>query len=115
MRLIIENSYKEDLKPFINDIIIPVIAQYLYAILDSKYLKIIDDYLYKKYNKYVSSKQIISVALNNMQLHKFGDNYQISINPNVVIKQIDAKLYDLCALINYGNLEVPPYNIFDQV
>ena len=39
MRLIIYNVHNENLKPFIEDIIIPCCSQILYSIIDRKYLK----------------------------------------------------------------------------
>ena len=114
MRLIIENSYNEDLKSFINDIIIPACSQILYSIIDRKYLKHFDTYLSNKYKTNISSDHIIRIALKNLIIYNHQDNYQITINPNIFVPGINAKLYDLCALINYGNMEIHPYPIFDK-
>ena len=114
MRLIIDNPTKEDLKPFIQDIIIPSISQILYSQIDRNYIKHIDKYLSVKYDKQISATQIIKYALNHLIIEKHQDQFQVTINPNVFIKEINAKLYDICALINYGNLELAPYPIFDK-
>lgn len=114
MRLIIENSYNEDLKPFINDIVIPACSQVLYSIIDRRYLKHFDTYLSNKYKTSINSNHIISIALKSLIIHKHQDNYQITINPNIFIPGINAKLYDVCALINYGNLDITGYPIFDK-
>lgn len=114
MRLIIENSYNEDLKPFINDIIIPACSQVLYSIVDRKYLKNFDKYLSNKYKTNINSNHIISIALKSLMIYNHQDNYQITINPNIFVPGINAKLYDICALINYGNLDITGYPIFDK-
>ena len=114
MRLIIENSYNEDLEPFINDIIIPACSQIFYSIIDRKYLKNFDAYLSNKYKTNISSNHIISIALKSLIVYNHQNNYQITINPNIFVPGINAKLYDLCALINYGNMEISPYPIFDK-
>lgn len=114
MRLIIENSYNEDLKPFISDVVIPACSQILYSIVDRKYLQKFDLYINKTYNTNISTNNIIALALKNLIIENHQSNYQITINPNLFIPGINAKLYDICALINYGNSELSPYNIFDQ-
>lgn len=114
MRLIIENSYNEDLKSFINDIVIPACSQILYSIIDRKYLKNFDNYLSNKYKTNINSNQIISIALKSLIVYNHQDNYQITINPNIFVPGINAKLYDICALINYGNLDITGYPIFDK-
>lgn len=114
MRLIIDNVCNEDLKPFIKDIIIPSCSQILYATLDRKYLKNFDLYFTKKYRSNITSDIIIRLALKNLVIQNHQDNYQITINPNIFVPGINAKLYDLCALINYGNMELSPYSIFDE-
>ena len=114
MRLIIDNVYNENLKPFIEDIIIPCCSQILYSIIDRKYLKKFDIYFTDKYKTNIKSDNIIRLALKNLIIQNYQDNYQITINPNIFVPGINAKLYDLCALINYGNMELSPYSIFDQ-
>ena len=114
MRLIIDNSCNEDLKPFVEDIIIPACSQILYSILDRKYLENFDLYFTSKYKVNITSDIIIRLALKNLVIQNHQDNYQITINPNIFVPGINAKLYDLCALINYGNMELSPYSIFDE-
>lgn len=114
MRLIIYNPYDEDLKPFIKEKIIPAASQIIYSIADVKYLKPFDNYIKAKYNKNISSKNIITLAISNLIIENYQDNYQITINPNIFVPGINAKLYDLCALINYGNMELIPYPLFDK-
>ena len=115
MKLIIENPTGEDLKPFINDCIIPAIAQVIYSILDKKQLLKFDNYLSNKFNNInVNTHKIINLGIKNLTIQKWENQYQVQINPNINIPGIPAKLYDICALINYGNMELSPYPIFDK-
>ena len=115
MKLIIENPTGEDLKPFINDCIIPAIAQVIYSILDKKQLLKFDNYLLNKFNNInIDANKIINLSVKNLITQKLGDYYQIQIDPNINIPGIPAKLYDICALINYGNIELSPYPIFNK-
>ena len=114
MRLIIENVLNEDLKPFINEAIIPAATQIMYSIVDFDYLATFNTYLQNRYKTNITARRVLTLALNNLIIYNHQDTYEIAINPNTFIKEINAKLYDLCALINYGNMEIHPYPIFDK-
>ena len=114
MKLIIENNLHEDLKPFILDVVVPTTTQILYSIIDFEQLDRFDKYLQQRYNSSINTKHIITSALTNLVIYNYNDRYELAINPNIFTPGIDAKLYDICALINYGNLDVAPYPIFDK-
>ena len=114
MKLIIDNPTKEDLRPFINDIVIPVCKQILFSLTDRDQKQMIKSFIKKIYNADINIDEILRLALANLIISKTSDAYQISINPNVFVSGIDAKLYDICCLINFGNLEFAGYNIFDK-
>ena len=118
MKLIIDNPTKEDLKPFINDQVIPAIAQIIYSIIDKKQLLKFDNYLSYKFKNIIptliDTNTIIHLGVKNLIIYNCKDYYQIQINPNINIPGISAKLYDICALINYGNVELQPYPIFNK-
>ena len=115
MRLIIENVMNEDLKPFINEAIIPAATQIMYSIVDFDYLATFNTYLQNRYKTNITARRVLTLALNNLIIYNYQDTYEIAVNPNTFIKGINAKLYDLCALINYGNMEIHPYPIFDKI
>ena len=52
--------------------------------------------------------------MHNLIIYNHGDIYEVAINPNTFVNGINAKLYDICALINYGNSELATYPIFDR-
>lgn len=73
-----------------------------------------ENYLQKTYNKQsINIDKIFLDSISNLEYKKIGNDYEISINPNVICSNIPAKLIDICALINYGNLSISPYPIFD--
>lgn len=51
--------------------------------------------------------------MRNLKVGKNGNSYEIFIDPNINAPGIPAKLVDVCALVNYGNLALLPYPIFD--
>lgn len=114
MKLIIENLTHKNLKPFILNYVIPMASQILYSIMDKKQIKKIDNYISKFYNINIGAAKIIDLGIKNLIIQNMGNTYQLQIDPNIVIPKTSAKLYDICALINYGNVEIPPYPIFDN-
>lgn len=116
MKLEIENSYQDsDLKDFIYDMVIPTAKQLLWAILDQKHLIRFTEYFSRINNTYINAKDILILGINSFIIKKYPGKYILEIDPNIFISKAKAKLYDLCALINYGNLDLGPYNIFDQI
>lgn len=50
----------------------------------------------------------------NLRCLNHSTRYIIEINPNEIAPKTSAKLIDICSLINYGNLDMPPYSIFED-
>ena len=50
-----------------------------------------------------------------MIVREFSGRCELAIDNNIFLSDINAKLYDICAFINYGNLDMPPYPIFDKI
>ena len=114
MKLIIENSYNDpDLKNFIYKSVIPTAQQLFFFLVNNKIVANYTNYLSEKYGKFVSAKLILILGIKSLIIGKTGNDYYIQINPNVFIPKLPAKLIDICALINYGNLSISPYPIFD--
>ena len=62
----------------------------------------------------LSCRAIILSAANNLVFKRFHDEIVITINNNKKFAGLNAKLYDLCKLINYGTVSVPGYPIFTE-
>ena len=59
---------------------------------------------------------LIDACNNLIVYHKHNmDELIITIDPNKFNKDITAKLYDICALINFGSIECPALPIFTEV
>lgn len=57
---------------------------------------------------------LINQGALSLIVKEYKDYYIISIKNNQIVPGTTAKLYDLCCEINYGNLSLPPYPIFDD-
>lgn len=115
MNLIIEKCSKLNLKKFIEQVIIPKSIKIFYSIVDRKRYIPFQLFLEEKYNKKINLDHILAVALKTLTFKKIGDDYIIQIDSNIKSPEIPAKLIDICALVNYGNLALNPYPIFDIV
>lgn len=120
MNLIIKNPNQDILEEFIDMFVIPEIYIYFMKNIDSRYLKIWDTYFEDKYNWGMKNTpqgafEIMVQGITSLNCSKsHNGDYIISINPNKIMSGTNAKLYDLCALINYGCLEMSPYPIFEK-
>ena len=114
MKLLIKNTEPLNLNEFIKDIVIPTAIDLFLSIIDRRRYATWENYLQKAYNKQsINIDKILLDSISNLEYKKIGNDYEISINPNVICSNIPAKLIDICALINYGNLSISPYPIFD--
>ena len=62
-----------------------------------------------------SAYDIIINAINSLEYVRQGSNYIVQINMYKNAPKSTAKLSDICYLINYGNMEMPPYTLFTDV
>ena len=115
MRLFINNLNKKNLDYFIEDSVIPEAIEIFYSLFKPKDLIKIQDYLSKLYDKPIKLNSILQLAIRTLTYRKLSGNYIIQIDSNKILKEIPAKLYDICSLVNYGNLEIQPYPIFSRV
>lgn len=114
MKLVINNC--DDIQ-FIKYLIKLLRKQLLGSIVPGKLIKW-DNYLntlpiFKtKYKKGITAKEIIYSAAFNIRYMKSGQDYTIYIDNNQKIFGTNAKLYSICKLINYGNMQMQGYPIF---
>lgn len=118
MNLHIKKEQFSHLNIDIIDFIIPEIYRFFYLNLNPDLLKNWDIYLSSNYKwERDANNNVLNIliqGINNLKVYNLDEEYIISINPNQVVPGTTAKLYDLCSLINYGNLEMPPYPIFKK-
>jgi hypothetical protein len=94
------------------EFIIKQLKLYIKNNLDIKRLSAFDSYFISNLN--VTAMKVILQALNNIVYKKYKSYYIIDVDNNVKLVNNDAKLYDVCKLINYGNLAIPGYPIFTE-
>ena len=117
MKLLIEKCGPKDLKLFIKDFVIPMATEIFISLVDRRRYSLWENYLQKLYRtkRQVNVDKILMQGISNLEFYRRGNDYELSINSNIICSEIPAKLIDVCALINYGNLEINPYPIFDVV
>ena len=119
MNLIIKQKKFNPLDIFIIDYVIPELYRLFYLNLNPYLLKNWDEYFESiyKWEEEDTPKltlEILLCGIKNLRLMEMGGDYIITIDSNQNMPGTTAKLYDLCSLINYGNLEMPPYPIFED-
>lgn len=97
----------------------------LITILDKDQLKRWDNYLSKcdlgcvrkKDGRYVvpSAYNILISGICNIKVRESTDSYELYIDPNAVLSGTAAKIIEIVGLINAGNVEMPPYPVYDRV
>lgn len=124
MRLFINNPSNEPLDKFIYEYVIPEInLVFSYKLNNArclnwtKYFQTINlGWITYKNNKRVipSAYEVLIAGIKNLRVLNCINHYIIEINPNEIAPKTRAKLIDICNLINYGNLEMPAYPIFED-
>ena len=115
MRLYIQLSKPYvDLDIFITNWLLPSISKILKSKIQShKQLFINYSHLFPEKELYTD---LLDACNNLVVYHKNNLNdLIITIDPNKTNKENTVKLYDLCALINFGSIECPALPIFSQV
>ena len=117
------NNCDYDISDFISTTLIPKIKDTFISYLDTKRLIAFDIYLNSNKLRIfginnpkiiISSKNILLGAINNLKINRNSNNYIIEIDPNITIPKLKAKFIDIANLINYGNLGLSSYPIFDK-
>lgn len=121
MNLIIQNKSNIELTDFCN-FIINKMQEYLPSIIDERKLVKFNEYLnnnyqirftYKAYT--LSVKSLLISGVYNLVCKKHGNDYIIEIDRNVNIPNTYIKLIDIIKLVNYGNLSLQAYPIYDEL
>lgn len=94
------------------------LQNYIIGSIDTRKLFKIEEYINSVYNEnnkgYISVKNIIISGAMNLTYTIYPTKFVIEINSNEIYYRTNAKLYELCKLINYGVLGVTAYPIFTE-
>lgn len=105
------------------EFLIPKIQEKLISLFDpSKTIKLtnyindnsIIQFINNKYKKYLTVRDILIGAVYNLEILDNKLNTVIQINKQAIIPDTYNDYYNLVKLINYGNLGVYPYKIWDD-
>lgn len=105
------------------EFLIPKIQEKLISLFDpSKTIKLtnyindnsIIQFINNKYKKYLTVRDILIGAVYNLEILDNKLNTVIQINKQAIIADTYNDYYNLVKLINYGNLGVYPYKIWDD-
>lgn len=121
MELVIYKDSGLDLKGFCNWLL-PKIREYIVDNLNNDKLIYIDRYLNDsniirfKYNqrRIIRARDILITASYILKIKEEKDKTIIHISNNELIPNTEAKFIDIVKLINYGNLSVSGYNLYDR-
>lgn len=121
MNLLIDNKDKLNLDQFCIWLI-DFMQKHILEFIDEKRLVPFDDYIntnniirwHFKEERPIKTKDIIIGSLYNLEVNKINNKYNIVINPNSYIPNSYSRYIDLARLVNYGNLQLAPYHLFDE-
>ena len=116
MTLVVENkNITESFIPYLKTRML----RHICLIMDEDKLNRFDEYFQSKElmigNKnldIIDSKNVIMLAMTNLQHKKYEENTHIFINPNITYPGTSIKIVDLCKIINFGTLSIEGYPIF---
>ena len=60
-------------------------------------------------------RDILVLSTYYLTYKKLSDSYVIELNPNINVPNTYAKFIDIVKLVNYGNLSLPAYPIYDEM
>lgn len=102
--------------------LIDLMRQWFITNLDEDKLIQIEEYVnstprYKSiYRKHINLKDICYSGIENLRYFKFSGNSVIQFDYNISVYGLNnIKLIELLALVNYGNLLVKPYPVFNNM
>lgn len=112
MNIVVDNKYVT--KGFIS-FLKKRIQMHAHSIVNIPKLKIYDEYFKIIYNEEISSIRLFKISLSHLD-YKIDDIITtIYIDPNIKYPGTQIKIIDLCRIMNYGALNIPPYPIFTNI
>lgn len=124
MNLFIENSSNYNMDAFISGFLIDLIKKFFISKIDSARLIPIEEFLNSKVELQqfghlkpirVDLKSILIGSIENLKWTKSSTgDYNIEVDPNQMVPNLQAKFIDIARLVNYGSLSTPAYPIYDD-
>ena len=96
--------------------IIKKLQEYIIGNINDKKLSFIEVYInqnYKSiYRNYISARDVIISGAMNITYQIYPNKFVIELDSKQILYGTNAKLYDICKLINFGVLGISSYQIF---
>lgn len=112
MKLEIDRKYGLEFVLFI----IKQLQKYIIANINADKLAFVESYINEQYKsvfrKYFSAFDIVVCGAMSITYNIYEHKFIVELNPNEILYGTNAKIIDLCKLINYGAMGILPYPIF---
>ena len=121
MTLTVDNPDRLDLDGFISERLIPEIQEVFSSMINDGKLISVNDFVnntlkLSPQGRWINVKDVLLSAIYNLVYTEMPDgSYVISIDSNQIVPDTRAKIIEVAQLVNYGNMSVPSYPIFDEV
>lgn len=121
MTLTVDNPDRLDLDGFVSGKLIPEIQEVFPSIINDGKLIAVNDFInntlkLSPQGRWINVKDVLLSAIYNLVYTKMPNgSYVISIDSNQIVPDTRAKIIEVAQLVNYGNMSVPSYPIFDEV
>lgn len=121
MTLTVDNPDRLDLDGFIAEKLIPEIQEVFPSMINDGKLISVNDFVnntlkLSPQGRWINVKDVLLSAIYNLIYTEMPDgSYVISIDSNQIVPDTRAKIIEVAQLVNYGNMSVPSYPIFDEV
>ena len=98
--------------------IIKKLQEYIIGNINDKKLVFIEEYInqnYKSiYRKHISAKDVLVSSAMNLTYQIYANKFTVEIDSKQILYGTNAKLYDICKLINFGVLGIGSYPILTE-
>lgn len=114
MRLDINTKYGLEFVLYI----IKKLQEYIIGNINDKKLVFIEEYInqnYKSiYRKHISARDVLVSSAMNLTYQIYANKFTVEIDSKQILYGTNAKLYDICKLINFGVLGIGSYPILTE-
>ena len=114
MRLDINTKYGLEFVLYI----IKKLQEYIIGNINDKKLVFIEEYINQNYNniyrKHISARDVLVSSAMNLTYQIYANKFTVEIDSKQILYGTNAKLYDICKLINFGVLGMGSYPILTE-
>lgn len=98
--------------------IIKKLQEYIIGNINDEKLVFIEEYINQNYNsiyrKHISARDVLVSGAMNLTYQIYANKFTVEIDSKQILYGTNAKLYDICKLINFGVLGIGSYPILTE-